>query len=115
MPAFRRWLIGLATLWPLTYFALFFLVIAVATISGGGNPGDDLLVAEPVLLALHFATIIVIIALLVFYVRDAYRSPQIPDDRRTFWAVVLCMGNAIAMPIYWWLYVRPKPRRHNGH
>jgi hypothetical protein len=104
----RRWLLGLATLWPVIYIAFFFAVVATASIAGGGDPDNDLIIPEAVLFSLHIATMILIIVLLVVYIRAAYRNPELPDDRRTFWAVVLFMGNAIAMPIYWWLYMRPK-------
>lgn len=103
----RRWLLGIATLWPLVYITFFFVVIAAATIAGGGEPDNDLLIPEAMLFSLHIATMILTIVLLVIYVRDAYGNPELAEDRRTFWAVVLFMGNAIAMPIYWWLYTRP--------
>ena len=104
----RRWLLGLATLLPVIYMAFFFVVIAAASIAGGGDPDNGLIIPDAVLFSLHIATIILITVLLVVYIRDAYRNPDLPDDRRIFWAVVLFMGNAIAMPIYWWLYMRPK-------
>jgi hypothetical protein len=43
----------------------------------------------------------------VAYVVHAWRSPRIDKDQRTLWVLVLLLGAPIAMPIYWWLYVRP--------
>lgn len=103
----RRWLLGAATFWPLLYIVFFVAIVGAATVAGGGEPDNELLVPMPVLFGLHLATMVLIIALMIIYIRDAYRTPEVPDDRRTFWAVVLFMGNAIAMPIYWWLYMRP--------
>lgn len=100
-------MLGLATLWPLLYIVFFLIVVAAATVAGGGEPDNELPIAAPLLFGLHLATMVVIVVLLVVYIRDAYRNPELPDDRRTFWAVVLFMGNAVAMPIYWWLYKRP--------
>jgi hypothetical protein len=56
---------------------------------------------------LYLGTMVLTVVLLVIYIRDAYRNPALGEDRRTFWAVVLFHGNLLAMPVYWWLYMRP--------
>lgn len=104
----NRKILGLVTLWPLIYVLFFFVVVGVATAQGGGDPDNaELLIPFEGLVALHIGTILLTIALLLVYVRDAYSNPQIDDDKRAFWAVVLLTGSMIAMPIYWWLYMRP--------
>ena len=35
----------------------------------------------------------------------------VPQDKKALWAVVIFMGNALAMPVYWYLYIW-KPLRH---
>jgi len=47
-----------------------------------------------------------VVGLLVFYVVDLFRNPRVPSESRTLWAVVLFLGNIVAMPIYWALYIR---------
>lgn len=106
----RRWLLGAVSLWPPVYFAFFALVVAIATVRGGGDPDEHLLVDEQVLSRLHVVTLGVILALLALFVRDAYRNPRLRDERRTFWAMVLLLAAPIAMPIYWWTYMRPRER-----
>jgi hypothetical protein len=101
----RKWLFGAATFWPLVYTGFFGAVLAAATIAGG-----QLLVPQQVLLGLQLATCMVIVALLVAYLRDAYRNPGLTAARRRFWTVLLFVGCTVAMPVYWWLYVRPTPR-----
>jgi hypothetical protein len=96
----RKWLFGAATFWPLVYTAFFGAIVATAV--AGGRP----LVPPPVLLGLQLATTSLIVALLVAYLRDAYRNPRLTAARRTFWTVVLFVGSTVAMPVYWWLYVR---------
>jgi hypothetical protein len=97
----RKWLFGAATLWPLVYTAFFGAIVAAAVVGG------HLLVAQPVLVGLQIATSVVVVALLVAYLRDAYRNPRLTAARRRFWTVVLFVGSTVAMPVYWWLYVRP--------
>ena len=101
----RKWLVGAATFWPLVYTVFFGGVVAAAAIAGG-----QLLVPVPVLFGLQVATTIVIVALLVAYLRDAYRNPRLTAARRKLWTVVLFVGSTVAMPVYWWLYVRPTGR-----
>jgi hypothetical protein len=97
----RTWLIGAATFWPLVYTAFFGAVVAAA-ITGG-----HLLIPQGVLLGLQLATTILIVGLLVSYLRDAYSNPRLTTARRRFWTVLLFVGCTVAMPVYWWLYVRP--------
>lgn len=108
----KRRLLGALTLWPPLYLVLFLVVILIATVQGDGDPDDaGFLIPFSVLMGLHIGTMLLIIALLIVYIRDAYSNPRIDDNKRTFWAIVLFMGNMIAMPIYWWVYLRREPDR----
>ncbi|MDP8943482.1 MAG: hypothetical protein M3N16_05110 [Actinomycetota bacterium] len=106
MGRLAKFALGLATLWPPLYIVFFFVVVATASIRGGGEPDEHLLVPEVVLLGLHLFTFVLIIVLLVIYLVHAYRTDRIPESRRTFWAVALFMGSIVSMPLYWWLYIR---------
>ena len=57
------------------------------------------------LFIIHVFTMFVVIALLVFHIRDVFRNSTLPDDRRSLWAIVLFLGAPIAMPVYWWYYI----------
>jgi hypothetical protein len=98
----RALLVGVLCLWGPVYVLGFFTIVVVTATSKGGLP-----VPFGVLAGLHGLTILILGVLLAICVRDAYRNPDIPDDRRTFWVVVLFLGNIISLPIYWWLYLRP--------
>jgi hypothetical protein len=112
----NRTLLGALTLWPLLYLVFFFIVVGIATIQGDGDPDDaGFLIPFGVLMGLHIGTMLLIIALMIVYIRDAYSNPRVDDNKRTFWAIVLFMGNMIAMPIYWWVYLRREPDRSAIH
>lgn len=86
--------------------AFFFSVMATAmtatrpTLLGPGISG-----LFPTVFVLHGITIFWIGALLVFYIRNVFKNDRVQKDKKALWAVVLFMGNMIAMPIYWYLYV----------
>jgi hypothetical protein len=48
---------------------------------------------------------LIMLALLVFYIAHVFKNTALVGDRRILWAVVLFMGGPIAMPVYWFLYV----------
>ena len=87
----RNWLLGAVTLWLPLYTAYFVVFV----------------LPEPLLLATLATTFVLIAALLVIYLADAHRNRRLPEDRRTPWAVALVMASVVAMPVYWWLYLRP--------
>jgi intracellular septation protein A len=102
----RRALMLFAALWPLVYMIAFVVLILESALRGGGAPDHDLLVPFGVLVALHVATMLVMVAGLIAYVVHAWRNPRVKKDERTLWVLVLLLGGPIAMPIYWWIYVR---------
>jgi hypothetical protein len=109
----RRWLLLAATLWPVVYVLFFFVVVAIAAAAGGGDPDGELPVPFALLITLHLLTMLIIFALLAIYMVDVFRNPDLPEDRRVLWAVVIFLGSVFAMPVYWWLYKRP-PRTATG-
>jgi hypothetical protein len=88
----RNWLLGAVTLWVLVYTAYFVVFV----------------LPEPLLLASLATTFVLIAALLAIYLADAHRNRRVPEDRRTPWAVALVMASVLVMPVYWWLYLRPR-------
>ena len=49
-------------------------------------------------------------ALIAVYVVHAVRSDQFTQEMRIVWVIILFMGNMLAFPVYWWLYLRPWKR-----
>ena len=88
-------LLGVLTFWPLLYMFLFIAGIALASASA---------LPFGALFAVHGATMVLCIGLLIYYVVHVLRSPQKQSDR-LLWAILLFVGGMIAMPIYWYMFI----------
>lgn len=101
-----RLLLGIITFWPAAYMVIFFVfIVSTIVFTGRGGGGDEVL--GPLFAAifvLHFLTMLVIAALTVFYMVNVFRNERVEKDKKVLWAVVLFLGNVIAMPIYWYVY-----------
>lgn len=99
-------LLGIATLWPGVYVCLFFFFIfSTFLFLGGGGDGAGFSVAFATIFVLHLFTMLIITALTVYYIVNVFRNDRVEKDKKALWAVVLFMGNIIAMPIYWYIYI----------
>jgi magnesium-transporting ATPase (P-type) len=96
----RKILLGALTAWPVVYFFVFLAFFVNAWNSQGEEPAGF-----TAILIAHLITMLVIMGLLVFYIVHVYRSARVPDDKRVLWAVILFLGNMIAMPVYFFLYI----------
>lgn len=101
-------LLGVLTLIPLVYLAVF-LVFVVPKLSSVGRPGG---ITQPLfgqLTTLSFglgtAVIGLSLALLAFFAAFAHRTTNVPSDKKGLWVAVLLFGNIIAMPVFWYIYV----------
>jgi hypothetical protein len=93
-------LLALATIWPLIYM-VFFIGVIFLNLFMGDNQGFIWAIIIP----LHLLTMLWIIALTIWYMVNVFRNDRVNKDMKVLWAVVLFMGNVIAMPIYWYLYI----------
>jgi hypothetical protein len=111
--------VGILTAWPVAYIFLFFAFIAgiifwvSRSASGGGPHSSGPPVAFLLLFAAHFATILLMFGLIAFYIVFLFKSDRVPQDKKALWAAVLFLGNMLAMPVFFYLYVWPDewPRR----
>src|SRR5688572_1773602 len=108
-------LLGIASLWPVFYMFLFFgFIFSMALgFGGGGQPEPGIQPMMALVFGLHFLTMLVILALTVFYIVDVFRNERVDKDKKALWAIVIFMGSMIAMPIYWYLYFWKEPRTGN--
>jgi glucan phosphoethanolaminetransferase (alkaline phosphatase superfamily) len=97
-------LLAAASLWPFVYIIIFFL-FTFSTMLLGPTMGDAMPPVMIVFFATHFLTMVLILALTVFYIVDVFRNDRVEKDKKVLWAVVIFMGNMIAMPIYWYLFI----------
>lgn len=96
------------TAWPLVYVLVFmstmFVEVGMSIMAGPGHmPGPPVIFW--IIFPLHFLTMLEIIVLLVIYIRHLFKNDRVPQDKKAPWAVVLFLGNMIAMPVYWYLYI----------
>ncbi len=99
---------GFLTVIPPLYFILFMLSMFAFVfestrheeMSSGGMPfGFELF------MLIHFSVMVLVFALLAFYVVHLFKTTAVPADKKALWAVVLFLGNLFAMPVYWHLYL----------
>ncbi len=100
------------TAWPFLYMILFMCTIFGMMISGfaGGGHSSGPPTAMLIIFPLHFLTMVEIFALLVIYIMHVFKTDRVPQEQKALWAVVLFLGNMVAMPIYWYLYIWRKPK-----
>src|SRR5687768_18603408 len=75
-------LLGIASLWPVFYMFLFFgFVFSMALgFGGGGQPEPGIPPMMALVFGLHLLTMLVILALTVFYIVDVFRNRS--EERR---------------------------------
>ncbi len=108
-------ILGVFTAWPFLYMFLFMGTI-FATVMGdfmGREPSDGRRMMFMIIFPLHLLTMLEIFALQVIYIVYLFKTDRIAQDKKALWAVVLFLGNMIAMPVFWYLYIWCAPKR--GH
>lgn len=99
--------LGVATLWPVVYVFLF-MAFFVSAIFFGPGPAETGSGAQPLMalfVGVHLLTMALILGLTIFYIVNIFRNERVEKDKKALWAIVIFMGSAIAMPIYWYLYI----------
>lgn len=91
------------TVLPLIYMALFFATLAYSVISQSEDAG--IFRNFGVFMAIHLAVMVLMFALLAFYIVVLFKTPAVRNDMKALWAVVLFFGGPVAMPIFWYLYI----------
>lgn len=104
-PGWVKALLAVLCLYPIAYMMAFFAFI-VSTFAA-----NEPAVGPEVILPLHLSAMVLIVVVLILFCVDLYRRPDVTGDKQTFWLLVLLLGNMIAAPIYWWMYVRPTDSR----
>lgn len=105
--------LGIAAIWPLIWGAIFSL--AFRDIFGTlGTPGAsahaEVVVSVIAFFMLHIFTVVLLMALLALYIVHIGMSGRVPKNRMALWIVLVLLGNMLAMPVYWYLYVWRTPQ-----
>jgi hypothetical protein len=101
-----------ATAWPPVYMCLFMYFILHSMFSmttGHSNPERDFQLFDKVAV-LHVLTIFWLWGLVAIYIIHLFKTNAIPQEKKALWAVVLFLGNILAMPVYWYLYIWREPQ-----
>jgi hypothetical protein len=93
------------TFLPLIYMALFFVMFLFLV--NGQPKGDPVFKHFGWFIAIHLGVMLLMFALLAFYVVFLFKTTAVRADLKALWAVVLFFGGPIAMPVFWYLYVWP--------
>ena len=99
--------LGIVSCIPFLYLIFFFGFIAFTFMSTFSNPSVSKTVFNffPVIFVLHMSMILLMFALIVFYIVYLFQTDRVGQDKKVLWAVILFLGGMIAMPIFWYLYV----------
>jgi len=105
--------IGVLTAWPLLYMGLFFAFIVgtmlwiSAMTPDGGSDSSGPPAAFLAVVAGHIVTMLLMFGLTAFYIVFLFKTDRVPQDKKALWAVVLFLGNILAMPVFFYLYIWP--------
>ena len=105
-------LVGALSLWPFLYIFVFFGFIATSFLwmtraDGGRERSSGPPLAFLLLFAAHLATMLLIFALIAFYIVYLFKTDRVEQDKKALWAAVLFLGNMVAMPVFFYLYIWP--------
>jgi len=98
--------LGIVAFWPIIYL-FFFVIYSFSQISKIYEAtGEGMLPSESSFpIWLSFLGVVSILTALVIYVIDVFKNNKVKKDLKAVWAIILFVGNVIAMPIYWYLYI----------
>ena len=103
-------MLGVLSVLPIVYMVFFMGVIFTSV----GKPGGGFL-SEPgnftMLFVAHGTVMLLIMGQVLLYVIDALtKNPTFTDGtQKAIWALILFMGNAMALPVYFGVHVWPDP------
>jgi hypothetical protein len=83
---------------------MFWFMTRMPSFAAGSTISPD---AFDQLFQIHMAATFLIFLLIGGCIVYLFRTNRVPQPKKALWAVVLFMGNMIAMPIFWYLYIRP--------
>jgi hypothetical protein len=103
-------LIGILTIWMPLYMIGFFVFFITSFLESHDHTvSKGVPTYFTVMMTLHVFTILLSLALAVFYIAHAVKNPKVKQDNRIIWVLVLLMGGIVAMPIYWYIHIWKEP------
>jgi len=103
-----RILIGVATLWMPLYMLLFLAFVGTSFfLAETPQAAHHMPRMFMFIFPLHCLTMLISMALIAVYIIHAVKSDRLTQEMRIVWILILFMGNMLAFPVYWWIYLRP--------
>jgi hypothetical protein len=100
--------VGAITLWPL-FYAVLFVGLTITSVKYFWFPEQPAVLVA--FRALHFGTMLLILGLTVFYLAFLFTSDRMPLYMKVAWVPALILASFVAMPLFFYLYVRPEGHR----
>jgi len=102
-------IVALLTLAPWGYFVFFVSHVMgqFPKIPASGAPPEQFFQDFERIFRIHLIFMALTVALMAFYIVHLFRTDRVSGDKKALWAVVLFLGNLLAMPVYWYLYMWP--------
>ncbi|MBX3451657.1 MAG: hypothetical protein KF777_19000 [Planctomycetaceae bacterium] len=94
-------LIGFLTCVPLSYLFFFMAIILIEVLGSEPMSRSSFML----LFVVHVLIIVLVWCLIGFYIYFLFKSDFVKQDQKALWAVVLFLGNMLAMPVFWYLYI----------
>lgn len=100
---------GIFSIWPICWMILF-MCGALLLLMGTGflesdEPAPILFIVMGFIMIFHFATIIEIWVMIILYLIRIIKDESIEQNNKILWVILIFIGNIIAMPIFWYLYI----------
>lgn len=110
----QKILLGVGSIWPMIYVFIFIVfivgMIAFSGAGGGRELGPMFGGGFVLIFIIHFFTILLSLALTIFYIIHAVKNTRLDPNMRIVWIVLFFFGGMIAEPVYWYLEIwREKP------
>ena len=103
-------ILGILTTWPILYMFIFmgYIFFSFFLSINSSNP-NDIMPDFFIIFILHFFTIFMSMGLLIYYVINIFKNDRVKSDQKALWAIILFVGNMIAMPVYFYLFIWKEP------
>ena len=108
MPRFWKIVLGVASVGPLVGLLILYtsLVAAFDAIEQAGDISPQL-VAGGFPEVEFWRTLLLILALWIFYLVWLVRTSRLGAGAKLGWAVLITLAGPLAMPVFWWRHFRP--------
>jgi phosphatidylglycerophosphate synthase len=111
--------LAVVSIWPFIWIIIFVafmfgMMFVFSSAAKGGGREHGMPLAMMLFFGGHFLTMLLMFGLTAFYIVYLFRTDRIAQDKKALWAIVLFMGNIIAFPVFWYLYIWKEPEAVNG-